>query len=199
MGYIAMKVTKSILSGLFLSFTLCFPLMAEPNHNLLYSVISSLTPSQAIECGAHVMVQPFFDPVVEGNSQGETDTSCCNSARINCVDELEAMIAAATINAECSGCTCPECGATSCTPYKKLPKTLFGGGNVEFGWCTSYRGGEERYKCRVECGAREGYWEGEGGLFEQPPKVEVGCTDCAQGHSSPNLGGQANVRLGSCN
>ncbi|MCB0334579.1 MAG: hypothetical protein KDD55_13835, partial [Bdellovibrionales bacterium] len=183
--------TKYSLLVLLICFSDRHHLLAEASSELPPSEVELMTPSLPMKCGSEKSVVPVVAPHVQGEGEGENIESCCISAYSDCADNLEDAIEALTMSAECSGCTCPNCGAISCTPYKKLPlESLFGNGNISYSECTFY---PDNHSCRVSCEIVPGFWSGS--LLKRGERVKIGCTPCAPGHL-PNFDEVTGILLG---
>jgi hypothetical protein len=139
-------------------------------------------PSVPLACGSSRTVHPvgslrvegtYTPPSNSGKTPGMSVSECCSAAEINCSNRLVNEVNRKTPAASCTGCTCPFCGAVSCTPTRELdiaPVLQ----DIKFGTCTAYGPVNAVTDCRVSC------------YIEDPSSVDtkIGCTKCKRGHLS---------------
>jgi len=161
-----------------------------------------MIPPATLSCGKTARVKPNDPnvqaqgdaqiPLAEGETYLDRMDECCAEALSDCIDNLATNIGTVTQQAQCSGCTCPDCGAVSCQPTFEFPDSLWGGGNIESGDCTAFDD-KTSVSCRQDCWVKRGYW---GGWFA--PKITIGCSKCKDGHNPvepPAINPDAHPRL----
>ena len=177
-----MSVTVAIWAG---------SALAEAPEVHLSAPLAVVVPPQVVECGKTRSVRPI-DPDVQAQGEGTIQLlpgeshldridECCAAALSACTDKLARNIQTVTSQAQCTGCTCPDCGALSCQPVFELPGDLWGGGNIGFGDCTASdeETEENRYvSCWQRCWVRSGYW----GAWPFGASITIGCSKCERGH-----------------